>query len=311
MNLQHLKYAVEVERSKSISRAAEALYLNQPSLSKAIRELESEIGISIFNRTSRGVVPTKEGEEFLVRAKEILAHVDEVEHLYKVRRRQDYRFEIAVPIACYISQAFVDFVKELSDLPQMKVDYYETNAMTAIDRVVENDSNLGIIRYQDHFEDYFLRYLESKELAAIPIWQFEYHLIVPRSSPLAGKEKVEPADLEPLIEISHGDPTVPSLPMSILMEQRRRGESKREIVVYERQSQFELLCDVPETYMWASPTPKQVLERYPLLQKQCTMEGNRYTDMLIYRKGYRLTREDRLFIQQVKALVADLQEGRR
>ena len=114
MEIQHLKYALEVERSKSISKAAEKLFVSQPFLSKAIRELEADIGIDIFNRTSRGVIPTKKGEDFLARAKEIMAMVDETENAYKSQKPETYNFEIVVPIACYISQAFVEFVKELT-----------------------------------------------------------------------------------------------------------------------------------------------------------------------------------------------------
>ena len=162
MNLQHLKYAVEVARSRSISKAAESLYISQPFLSKAIRELESDIGIDIFNRTSRGVIPTKKGEEFLIHAQALLDHMEELEALYKVAPREEYHFEITVPISCYIAHAFVQFVQELSDKPYIKVDYQEANTMTAIDRVVDRDSNIGIIRYQEDYEDYFLRYVESK-----------------------------------------------------------------------------------------------------------------------------------------------------
>ena len=307
MNLQHLKYAVEVARSQSISRAAETLYLNQPYLSRAIRELEGELGIEIFRRTSRGVIPTEQGEEFLARARGILDHVEEVEDLYKVKRKEILRFQVAVPIACYISQAFVAFARELTGRQMMKADYYETNAMTAIDRVADNQCNLAIIRYQDHFQDYFLRYLDSKDLICTPIWQFEYHLIMSRESPLADREPVTAGDLEPLIEISHGDPAVPTLPVSVMLEMRRKEQSRREIVVYERQSQFELLCDIPETYMWASPTPGRVLEMFPLIQKRCPMPENRYTDALIYRKGYRLSRMDQQFIDQVRRAVAEFQ----
>ena len=307
MNLQHLKYAVEVARSQSISRAAETLYLNQPYLSRAIRELEGELGIEIFRRTSRGVIPTEQGEEFLARARGILDHVEEVEDLYKVKRKEILRFQVAVPIACYISQAFVAFARELTGRQMMKADYYETNAMTAIDRVADNQCNLAIIRYQDHFQDYFLRYLDSKDLICTPIWQFEYHLIMSRESPLADREPVTAGDLEPLIEISHGDPAVPTLPVSVMLEMRRKEQSRREIVVYERQSQFELLCDLPETYMWASPTPGRVLEMFPLIQKRCPMPENRYTDALIYRKGYRLSRMDQQFIDQVRRAVAEFQ----
>ncbi len=305
MNLQQLKYALEVLHSKSISKAAESLYVSQPFLSKAIRELEGDIGIDIFNRTSRGVVPTKKGEEFLLHAQEILDHVGEVEHLYKVKPREEYHFEITVPISCYIAQAFVAFVEELSDKERIEVDYQEANTMMAIDRVVDHESNLGIIRYQENYEGYFLRYVESKELIAKPIWQFEYYLVMSSNNPLAGKNLVEEQELEPLIEINHGDPAVPSLPVSAMMELRRKEASRREIVVYERQSQFELLCQIPETYMWAAPTPWSVLDRYPLVQKKCSIPDNHYKDVLIYRKGYHLTREDRLFIQKVEEVVAD------
>ena len=307
MNLQQLKFAVEVARSRSISKAAESLYVSQPFLSKAIRELESDIGIDIFNRTSRGVIPTKKGEEFLSHAQSILCHVDKVEHLYKVKPREEYNFEITVPISCYIAQAFVAFMQELSDKSRIKVDYQEANTMTAIDRVVAHDSNIGIIRYQEDYEDYFLRYVESKDLIAKPLWRYAYQLVMSKESLLAGKSQIDPGDLDGLIEISHGDPTVPSLPTSMLIEMRQRDATPREIVVYERQSQFELLCEIPKTYMWASPTPRSVLERYPLVQKKCALPGNHYKDVLIYRKGYRLTAEDRLFIQKVQEEIASLE----
>ena len=82
MNLLHLKYAVEVEKTGSITRAAERLYMGQPNLSKAIRELEDSLGITIFRRTSKGVVPTREGAVFLGYAKSIAAWVEQVEKLY-------------------------------------------------------------------------------------------------------------------------------------------------------------------------------------------------------------------------------------
>jgi hypothetical protein len=130
-----------------------------------------------------------------------------------------------------------------------------------------------------------------------------------KSNPLAHTERIEPEDLENLIEISHGDPTVPALPVSMLMEMKQKDAVSREIVVYERQSQFELLCEIPNTYMWASPTPSSILERYPLVQRTCEIPGNLYKDVFIYRKGYRLTREDSLFLQKVQEEIAALESG--
>ena len=65
MNLLHLKYVVEISKTGSISKAAENLYMGQPNLSRAVRELEEEVGITIFNRTARGITVTAEGEELL------------------------------------------------------------------------------------------------------------------------------------------------------------------------------------------------------------------------------------------------------
>ena len=82
MNFQHLKYVVEVEKVKSISKAAKNLYMGQPNLSKAIKDLEKELGITIFKRTSKGVEPTTRGFEFLRYANTILSQLDELQSLY-------------------------------------------------------------------------------------------------------------------------------------------------------------------------------------------------------------------------------------
>lgn len=84
MNLAHLKYAVEVEKTGSITKAAENLFMGQPNLSKAIKELEAQVGIAIFRRTiQRCLLPTRKGEEFLARAKAILCQIEEMEAIYR------------------------------------------------------------------------------------------------------------------------------------------------------------------------------------------------------------------------------------
>ena len=83
MNILHMRYAVEVARAGSISRASETLYMNQPNLSRAIRDLEGTLGITLFERTARGMVPTPEGEVFLERARRILGEIDEMEAFYR------------------------------------------------------------------------------------------------------------------------------------------------------------------------------------------------------------------------------------
>ncbi|MGN1101060.1 MAG: LysR family transcriptional regulator, partial [Huintestinicola sp.] len=83
MNLQHLKYMTEVERTGSVTKAAANLFMGQPNLSKAIKEVENEIGITVFRRSAKGVYPTPEGERFLARAKAVLEEMGKLEALYK------------------------------------------------------------------------------------------------------------------------------------------------------------------------------------------------------------------------------------
>ena len=97
MNILHLKYAVEISKTKSISRAAQNLYMGQPNLSRAIKELEESLGITIFRRTSKGITVTPEGEEFLQYAKPIISQVDAIEELYRNGKTGKQYFSVCAP----------------------------------------------------------------------------------------------------------------------------------------------------------------------------------------------------------------------
>ena len=92
MNIQYLKYAVEVARIGSISRAAEELYIAQPNLSRAIKELEKDLGITIFDRNSKGMTLTHDGERLVEYGKAILRQINEVETRSRGRRTRKSRF---------------------------------------------------------------------------------------------------------------------------------------------------------------------------------------------------------------------------
>ncbi|MEN6339202.1 MAG: LysR family transcriptional regulator, partial [Clostridiaceae bacterium] len=131
-NLLQLKYAVEVEKTGSISKAAENLYMNQPNLSKAIRELEDDIGVAIFDRTAKGVVPTEKGRDFLGYARSILAQVAEMEALYHPANDRKLRFDLCAPRAGYISRAFSAFVNEIGSDADISFSYRESGPMRVI-----------------------------------------------------------------------------------------------------------------------------------------------------------------------------------
>ena len=298
MNILHLKYAVEVAKAGSLSKAAEALYMNQPNLSRAIKELEASLGITIFGRSAKGVYVTPEGEEFLGYARKILSQIDEVEAIYKSGAPVRQRFSISVPRASYISAAFAQFSKRLGP-ERAEIFYKETNAMRVIRNILTADYKLGILRYASNYDKYFKEMLDEKGLTGALVTEFHYVLLMNEKHPLAGKETISFADLRPFIEIAHADPYVPSLPLATVKKEELPDDIDRRIFVFERASQYDLLQQNPETFMWVSPAPEDTLRRYGLVQRACPENQKVYRDMLIYRKDYKLTELDQDFITEL------------
>ncbi|MBR5233265.1 MAG: LysR family transcriptional regulator [Clostridia bacterium] len=298
MNILHMKYAVEVARAGSLNKAAETLLIAAPNVSRSIKELEADIGISIFERTAKGMELTPEGEEFINYAKGILRQIEEVENLYKKDSARKQKFSISVPRACYISEAFSQFSKSLTK-DAAEIFYKETNSQRTIQYMLEHDYKLGIIRYAENYDKYFKQMLDEKGFTYEMVTEFSYSLIMSAGNPLAEKENITFEDLTGYIEIAHADPYVPSMPLAKVVKEELPDNIDRRIFIFERASQFDLLSNNPETFMWVSSAPESILKRYNLVQKKCVDNKKIYKDVLIYKKGYKLTKLDRQFITEL------------
>ena len=208
-----MKHALEVAKAGSLSKASEVLLIAAPNISRSIKELETDLGISIFDRTQNGMKLTPEGEEFINFAKGILGQIDEVEKFYKTGAPKKQKFSISVPRACYISEAFAKFSKALSK-DAAEVFYKETNSQRTIHNMLNHDYKLGIIRYAENYDKYFKTMLEEKGFQYELVTEFTYSLIMSADNPLAKKEQITFEDLTEYIEIAHADPYVPSMPLS-------------------------------------------------------------------------------------------------
>ncbi len=297
MNLQHLKYMVEVEKVGSITKAAANLFMGQPNLSKAIKEVENEVGIPIFKRSAKGVIPTEKGAEFLEYARAILVQLDKIEGLYKPETTNRISFSIAVPRASYITHAFTGFVAKLDPAKQLELDFRETNSVEAIGNVADSTYNMAIIRYENTYEEYFLSMLNEKSLKHEPVLDFEYRLLVSSESPLAQYDTVPFNVLDSMTEIIHGDQAVPYLSAAYTRKNTEAGS--RRIYVYERGSQFDLLRGVPSTYMWVSPMPQGMTGSMGLIEKKCTGVSKVFKDLLVYSSSYRFNEIDTAFLDEL------------
>ncbi len=299
MNIAYLKYAVEIANTKSISKAAENLYMGQPNLSRAIKSLEESIGFEIFKRSSKGIRITEEGEEFLISARKIMKQIDELEAKYTGESIVSQKLSVCVPRASYMSEAISEFAKKINMNEPADIYYRESNSMRVINEVVIENSNLGIIRYRDIYEKEFVKLFQDKKLDYKVLNEFRYSLVVSKDDPIATKEDIKEEDLAGYIEIAHADPYVPNMPLIDLKNSMRLGMVDKRIYVYERASQYDLLQNVKNTFMWMSPVSKEYLDKHGIVQKQCDFSDSVYKDVLIYRKGHKLTTFEKLFLEEI------------
>lgn len=296
MNTTYLNYALEIERVGSISQAAQNLYMAQPNLSKAIRELEKELGFTIFKRTAKGVRSTEAGTEFLYHARQIMEQVGAVERISQRIGTDKLKYKISIPRGSYIVDGFTSFLSELELEKGMEVTINETNALGTISNVADRGYNLGIIRYQMLDETHYLTMLKNNHLTYETIWEFEYVLVMSKNHPLANKETITPEDLSEYTKITHGDIELPHVRR---INHEAEMTPRNVIYVYERGSQFDLLTNVPTTYMWVSPIPQKLLDKLQLVQRICRAEDNLYKDVMIFREDYHITEHDRLFQKKI------------
>ena len=157
MNIVHLKYAVEVEKTRSISKAAENLFMGQPNLSRAIRELEESLGITIFERTSRGISVTPQGEEFLGYARQVTDQYQLLENRYVYRTKGKKKFSVSMQHYSFAVKAFVELVKQFG-MDEYEFAVYETRTYDVLMDVKNFKSELGIL-YRNDFNEKVLNKL--------------------------------------------------------------------------------------------------------------------------------------------------------
>ncbi len=301
MNFIHIKYAVEVAKTRSINKAAEVLYVGQSALSRAIKELEASIGVTLFERSAKGMTLTADGEVFIKYAQGLLDQVNELEHMFgKGANDVKKKLSIAAPRATYIADALAKFSRKLPKDARIEVFYKETNSQQAIKDLTDGDYKLCVLRYAQNYDKYYRAMLEDKNLTYEPLAQFKYVLLMNEKCPLATKERITSDDLRDLIEIAHADPYVPTLPLAEVKREELTDISPRKIFVFERASQFELFAQNPDIYMWVSPIPEELRSRYGLIQRTCDENERVYQDVLVHSKNYTLTDLDRSFIEQLE-----------
>lgn len=293
MNITELRYLVAIMKWGSVSAAAKQLYAAQPNVSKALKNLEEEYGLRIFERSSTGMIPTEQGKRFIRQAQRVLQQVDELEQEAH-QQRSCAELRVVLTHATYASYAAVDFLQQAARNEQLRVHIRESGAIEALDFVLRQGYHIALLRYAAEDEDYYLRYCQRHGLRQEPIMEFSYLLLTSQDSPLARRQVRELDELNDYIEVLHGDAHLPGEESTV---SRWQANPNRRIHVYERCSQFSILQNLPTAYMWSSPMPQRALEQYHLALHNCPAQKQQMRDVLVYSEREPLQPEEQLFVQ--------------
>lgn len=196
MTLQQLKFAVTVAECGTISAAAEKLFISQPSLTTAIRELESEMGVTIFSRTNRGVIVSREGEEFLGYARQILSQAQLLQERFSGREQGEKRFAVSSQHFNFTVLAFSRLVQNFRG-PRYSFHFRETTTYEVLEDVSQLRSEVGILALNEDNERFLRRMFGKLGLEFTELKRVQAELFVSAEHPLAGRRFVTVEDVRP------------------------------------------------------------------------------------------------------------------
>lgn len=206
MTLQQLKYVVTVADKGTISSAAKELFISQPSLTNAIKELEEEMEITIFNRTNKGIIVSNEGNEFLAYARQVLEQFNLLEEKFLNVKKQSPRFSVSTQHYSFAVNAFVDVIREFGG-NNYDFTIRETQTYEIIDDVSRLKSEIGILYTSSKNEEVIMKIIKQNGLVFEKLFIAKPHVFISSKHPLAKFDIITLEDLEeyPYLSFEQGD----------------------------------------------------------------------------------------------------------
>lgn len=272
-------------------------------LAKRLRNWRAKSVLKIFLRSAKGVEITKNGVEFLAYARTIVAQMEALEAIYKPHTSETLSLNFCMPRATYISIAFTDFLNQIGPENHISINLRERNSQDTINYVADGEADFGVIRVQEAYESYFFYTLKEKGLDYRILLEYHPLVLFSKDSPLAAYSSIHNSMLEGYTEILHGDI---ALHTAYPAEHAKKAQiPDRRIYVYERGSQFDILQNVKNTYMWVSPIPKAVLTSHSLVEKKSLSPTMLYKDLLIYKKEHIFQTHETMLLSCIEHVITE------
>lgn len=206
MTLQQLKYVVTVAEKGTISEAAKELFISQPSLTNAIKDLEKEMQITIFHRTNKGVIISNEGDVFLAYARQVLEQTSLLEAKFLNVEDHSPRFSVSCQHYSFAVNAFVDVIREFGG-NQYDFTLRETQTYEIIEDVSRLKSEIGILYTSSKNQEIIMKMIRQNDLKFQELFVAKPHVFISSRHPLAEKEQLAMEDLDdyPYLSFEQGE----------------------------------------------------------------------------------------------------------
>ncbi len=278
MNLTHLRYISEVARTGSITKAAQNLYMGQPNLSKAIKDFEKSVGTAIFMRTSKGVVPTKRGEEIIKYARSIVRQADEFDEKFVHGSTEIKSFTVAANGIDYCHNAFEHFAAEYEQEREFSLFYRLCDAERVFELVESGEADIGVIRLtEDEGEDAREEH-EHKGFKLQLIGRGEERILLNETDPAVKEGEVGSDKLSEYSEV-------------VLYAEKALG---KRIGAYDLNSGCRLLSALNKGFMRISALDVNIPSGFAAVKSD---ESRVYCDYMVFGEGSRLTGVEREFFR--------------
>jgi DNA-binding transcriptional LysR family regulator len=300
MTLQQLKYFIEIVNCGSISKAAERLYISQPSLSNALRDLESEVGVDLLKRTPKGASPTADGAEFLGYARQVAEQTELLERRWLNKKPSRKILSVSMQHYAFAINAFVNMVKK-TDADEYEYTLREARTFEIIEDVKNLRSEIGILYLSEFNRKVMEKNFRENGLVFRPLFTAKPHIFTGAGSPLAKKEFVTPEDLTdyPRLSFEQGDRNSFYFSEEILSAEF----AKKDVKVGDRATIFNLMIGL-NGYTVSTGIVSADLNGDNIIAVPLRVDDSIEVGYISH-KDVRLTRQAEAYLDELKAVLSE------
>lgn len=251
MDIQNLRYLIQIEQVGSINKAAGSLYLSQSTLSRILKDAEDQIGISIFRRTNKGVIPTHDGQLFLDKVKTVLAAVEELDSQYFSRQKNaEMTLLIATQRCSMAVKAFLNFYQNnCHDMKLLNLALQEEPTEKILRLVTNRVYHLGILHTTNEREADFLLMCRNLGLESHLLDESPVCAQVRRGHPLSGQVSINSAALEQYPHVAYSDEDITKINYCSDIFQYNQNVVKKRIIVQDRGTLLQVIAGTDGYYL--------------------------------------------------------------